>query len=123
MNNEFNITREDFLKRCETVYEKGFANRKLFALMQNWIDFVMRFEHTMFSNGQTFGSIILDFIDREKYHLEKSNNKTLANDEIAYAMLQVAAILSHPCQKCAEDKDAWHTRTSFCLHENNKNGF
>lgn len=29
---------------------------------------------------------------------------------------ELAAILTHPCQQCAEDPEAWHTRQAFCQH-------
>jgi hypothetical protein len=44
---------------------------------------------------------------------------TLAGDE-AYKAIQVMAILDHPCQKCAEDPNAWHTRYGFCEHKKEK---
>ena len=49
---------------------------------------------------------------------ERTNEglSTLASDRQGYALQQFAAILAHPCQKCAEDVNAWHTRAGFCEH-------
>lgn len=39
-----------------------------------------------------------------------------ANDRIGYGLIRLAAVLAHPCQQCAEDPGAWHTRSAFCPH-------
>jgi hypothetical protein len=44
------------------------------------------------------------------------DKRSLANDS-AYKAVQMACILDHPCQHCAEDKAAWHTRYAFCDHK------
>ncbi len=109
------MNKEDFLKRCETIYDKGFADRGLFWLMNKWLDFTMRFEHTMCGRGgQSQGIYALDFLNEER---ERLSNRTLANDDDGYNIIELAAILSHPCQKCAEEVKQWHTRTAFCDHK------
>ncbi len=45
--------------------------------------------------------------------------KTLANDKTGYDVIRLLAVLTHLCQKCAEDPDAWHTRPAFCKHIKN----
>jgi hypothetical protein len=112
------MTKEDFLKRCETVYDKGLAQPSVLSLLNLWADFVLRYEHTMFSHGQSQGQYVWDFMERERERLGGASCPyTLASDNDGYAIVQLAAILSHPCQKCAEDRDAWHTRTAFCNHK------
>lgn len=46
-----------------------------------------------------------------------ASHKTLGNDSVGYKVIQLLAILTHPCQKCAEDPNAWHTRRAFCTHK------
>lgn len=112
------MTKKEFLARCETIWKMGLAeDRILWVLMRNWLDFVMRFEHTWFSTGQTQGQTCIDFLRDEQARLGGAYRaKTLANDEQGYKLIQIAAVFSHHCQKCAEDVDAWHTRSGFCPH-------
>lgn len=113
------MTKKEFLKRCEVLYNKGYFNdRNLSSLMAHWLDFVMRFEHTFFTTmGQGQGSYVWDFLERERERIGIVNPQTLANDKEGAALQEIAAILDHPCQSCAEDKNAWHTRYGFCNHK------
>lgn len=45
-----------------------------------------------------------------------SNSMQLANDRLGYDCIRMLAVMTHRCQICAEDKDAWHTRSGFCTH-------
>lgn len=111
------MTKEEFLKRCEVVYDKGFTkDRKLTNLLTQWLDFVLRFEHTFFSHGQGQGSYVWDFMEMERERTGRGE-RTLANDRDGYALIEIAAILDHPCQLCAENPEAWHTRYGFCGHK------
>lgn len=113
------MTKEEFLKRCETVYANGHARPEVFSLMSRWLDFVMRFEHTLFTHGQGQGPYVWDFLEMERERLQSETSataRTLASDATGYELIQLAAILSHPCQQCAEDRNAWHTRSAFCEH-------
>jgi hypothetical protein len=118
------MTEEEFLNRCKTIYRNGHARPEVFVLMERWLDFVMRFEHTLFSHGQGQGPTVWSFLDMERERLHRVGSErgtaaamTLANDPLGYELQQVAAILSHHCQKCAEDPRAWHTRSAFCSHK------
>jgi len=108
------MTETEFLARCSTIWRKGHARPELFALMRDWLDFVMRLEHTLLSTGQSQGEHVLDFLVRERERL--SDGRTLAGDADGYALQEIAAILSHPCQICASQVEAWHTRPGFCTH-------
>lgn len=110
------MTKADFLKRCETVYDSGLATPSLMRLLCDWLDALMRYEHTQFSCGQSQGRDWLDFLNRE-FERTGQGRSTLAGDAEGYALQRFAAILWHPCQKCAEDKEAWHTRPGFCAHK------
>lgn len=110
------MTRDEFLARCATIYDTGRARPELFRLMRDQLDAVMRYEHTMFSHGQSQGRDWLDFINAEFSRTEQGT-RTLANDPDGYALQEIAAILSHHCQQCAEDKNAWWTRGAFCDHK------
>ena len=109
------MTHDEFIARCETIWAKGHARPQLFRLMRNWLDALMRYEHTQFSHGQSQGKDWLEFLNNEFDRTERGRN-TLANDKDGYALQEIAAILSHPCQQCAEDPNAWHTRPGFCEH-------
>lgn len=110
------MTRDEFLARCATIYDTGRARPELFRLMRNQLDAVMRYEHTMFSSGQSQGRCWTEFMADEFMRTE-SGTKTLANDSDGYELQEIAAILSHHCQQCAEDKNAWWTRSGFCDHK------
>jgi hypothetical protein len=110
------LTKEEFMRRCETIWNKGYARPKLFRLMFNWLDAVMRLEHTMFSDGQTQGKSWFKFLNAE-YRRTEQGQRTLAGDAEGYELQCLAAILSHPCQSCAESEHAWHTRPGFCEHK------
>ncbi len=111
------MTKEQFLKRCATAWDMGLITDLRMDLVEKCLDFVMRLDHTLFSNGQTHGSYAWDFLEWEK---QRIGTRSLAGDTDLYAAIQFAAILSHPCSKCAEDKNAWHTRRGFCAHRNNE---
>jgi len=108
------LTKEQWLKRCETVYNKAtsqpFQVKIDLELLDRVVDALLRLE-----GGQL--GYWLDFMESERKRTDNfSSIKTLANDEQLYGLMQAVAILSHPCQICAEDKEAWHTRRGFCNH-------
>lgn len=108
------MNKKDFLKRCETAYEKGLCD---FVLLRDWVDAVMRFE-----SGQTEGRehqlrYWKEFVEKERERTDGfKGSKVLANDIAGYKIIEFVAIFAHPCQQCAEDKEAWHTRSGFCDH-------
>ena len=110
-----NISKEQFLARCATVYDMGLAKPELMRLMRDWLDAVMRYEHTLFSHGQSQGQDWFRFLQAE-FKRTNEGNRTLANDTDGYDLQRIVAILAHPCQQCAEDVNAWHTRSAFCEH-------
>lgn len=113
------MTRDEFLARCATIYDTGRARPELFRLMGDWLDAMMRLEHTFLNHlGGGQGQSFLDFIKKEEERLGgRYQCQTLASDRDGYALQEIAAILSHPCQKCAESKEAWWTRPGFCTHK------
>ena len=102
------MTKEQFLKRCETAWNMGLAKPPLLQLMYNWCDAIMRYEGNQMHYFH-------DFFENEKSRT-KDFTKTLANDTEGYKIIQLTSLLNHPCQKCAEDTNAWHTRSAFCEH-------
>lgn len=57
------------------------------------------------------------FFESERVRTDNfSNQKILANEKLGYGCIYVLALLNHPCQECAEDDKAWHTRAGFCQH-------
>ena len=110
------LDKKAWLARCETAFDKGLTDMEVLTLAQRWIDFVMRLEHTLFSYGQSQGQLVWDFLEQEKNRLADNMNRTLAGDNEAYKAFELLSILSHPCQKCAESVEAWHTRPNYCTH-------
>jgi hypothetical protein len=110
------FTKEEFLKRCETIYEMGFVSRDTFTLMSRWLEAINRYEQGYFNNDLVQMQIFEGIMSWEKKRT-KNFTKTLAGDAEGYSLIKIAAVLCHPCQKCAEDKNAWHTRQAFCEHK------
>ena len=109
------MTHDEFMARCETLWQMGNARPELFRLLRDWLDALMRYEHTQFSYGQSQGKYWLEFLNAE-FKRTEYGARTLAADADGYALQEIAAVLSHPCQQCAEDHQAWHTRPGFCEH-------
>lgn len=107
------LTKAEWLKRCETAYDIGLTDRSQMVMLERWLDFVMRLEHTFFSHGQSEFLTCWQFLEEEKERIQENNGHTLASDHQGYNMIKFAAILSNYCQSCAEDPTAWHTRACF----------
>lgn len=128
-----------FLRRCVTIYRKGLARPEVFAELDQYAFAGLRMMHywtqvqSEISTGKapdnearyqrqdaerTFSQIA-------RYRTVPASNAgtgywhTLANDPVGYGAVNVAAILNHHCQICAEDVNAWHTRAGFCPHNQN----
>jgi hypothetical protein len=108
------MDKEQFLARCGNAYDMGLCSPERLKLMERWLDFVMRFE-----GGQM--SLVADFLMAEKRRCNAPGPGMaigrLAGDDDGYALCHLAAILTHPCQACAVDSGAWHTREAFCDHK------
>lgn len=67
------------------------------------------------------GGQLSEFVEHLKEEKERtqdfSSYCSLANDTLGYDCIRVMAVLTHHCQLCAENKDAWHTRSGFCEHK------
>jgi hypothetical protein len=130
------MTKKQFMKRCEVMWDTGvFKNRKITNHISNALDAYLRLRHVINlenSPGQPPGVYGLRFLMQmhsdhqakmalnslcgHQYPVDFKLGCTLAGDE-AYKAIQAMAILDHPCQKCAEDPNAWHTRPGFCTHK------
>lgn len=105
------MTKQEFLDRMANAWDMGLCTPITLALADSWCDAIMRFE-----GGQL--RYWVDFLEQESKRLEGFDHRsTLANDRIGYQVIQLMAILSHHCQKCAVDPQAWHTRSGFCNHK------
>ena len=117
------MTKKDFLKRCETLWEMGFfKDRKISQSLRAACDAFLRLRDVYARHGDWFENIKRDTqgeiaIDNLTNFHSFDKTKTLANDDIAYNALYAASVLDHLCQACAEDKNAWHTRYAFCKHK------
>jgi hypothetical protein len=102
------MTREQLIARVGNAFDAGLLTPERIRLMSNWLDFVLRFE-----GGQM--NYVVDFLESER--MRTGLHQTLANDVDGYALIQFAAILTHPCQQCAVDPGAWWTRPGLmCRH-------
>lgn len=114
------LTKDEILARVATAYDMGLLTGRRMKLMERWLDFVLRFE-----GGQL--AYAVDFLEAEKRRNGISNTGAigrLAGDADGYALNVLAAILTHKCQACATDKNAWHTRAATCPHADaGKTGF
>ena len=108
------MTRAEFLARCGTVYDMGLTAEEQLLLLDRWIDLVLRLEYCLFDQGDQI-HYVWQSLEAERKRIGERGN-TLANDEAGYNLVRMAAVLSHPCQECATDPNAWHTRTAFCSH-------
>lgn len=104
------MTKEELLKRVANAYDMGLFKPEVLRLLDRWTDGIMRLEGGQFNY---FAELITDEQKRTEYF---RSDKVLANDEIGYAVIHLVALLRHPCQKCAIDPQAWHTRSAFCEH-------
>ena len=103
------MTKPEFLARCANAWDVGLCTPGQLRLMSSWLDFVMRLE-----GGQM--SYVADFLEQEAERTDRFHTRILANDQEGYNLQRLAAILVHPCQRCAVDRDAWWTRPAFCEH-------
>lgn len=104
------MTKEQFLKRCENIYNMGLASDKNFLLIEKLVDGVLRL-----NGGQT--RYFVEMLESERERTRNfADDMSLANDVDGYSCIQLLAVLTHHCQKCAEDPKAWHTRAAFCPH-------
>lgn len=103
----------NYIKRMETL-QKMFGDEylaELFQHIENSYDALHRLQ------GSQLG-YFLDHMDDERKRTNNfSNMMSLANDTLGYDCIRVMAVLTHHCQQCAEDPDAWHTRAAFCMHK------
>lgn len=111
------MNKQQFIKRCETAWDMGLINEFRLGMIEKWLDFVMKLDLTLFGGGETHGECVFDFLESERKRLRKNG---FSSDEDLNASIQFSAVLSHPCQKCGEDKNAFHTRRWFCPHLNKK---
>lgn len=114
------MTKEQFLKRCETIYDMGyFKNRNISSMLRNATDTFLRLRSVYAKAPNLFEEIKKDHqgsIACDALEYELDTQKTLGNDPDLYLALNLSCILDHPCQLCAEDHHSWHTRYGFCNH-------
>lgn len=103
------MTKDKFLERCSTARDAWYINEDSLLFLRESIEYVTR--------KQWWQEHYLDDI-RESI-MKLSDWKTLANDPIGNKAFNLWYLLCHPCDKCALDKNARHTRYSFCSHNTN----
>lgn len=104
------MTKQEFLDRCAVAYDLGFFERPNIMHVLHAYDAMHRLE-----GGQI--QYFTDFLESERQRTKNFTNMyQLANDKLGYTGIQLLHLLCHPCQKCATDPKAWHTRWGFCNH-------
>jgi hypothetical protein len=125
------LTKEEFLRRCAIAYDIGYFDCWSLLRARNTLDLVMRLKASFVAITKSgYGNDVEVYLKLAGYHagLAKSliedevaiTPRILANDTEAYQAIELFSLLAHPCQICAEDKDAWHTRYGFCPHKDTK---
>lgn len=102
------LTRSEFLARCSNAYDTGHAAPQNLEILARWVEIVARLQ-----TGQL--GMALDHL-REEEQRTGGFGVSGANDTEGYRVVELAAILTHPCQECAVSPDAWWTRPGFCTH-------
>lgn len=107
------MTEEQFIERCRTAYRKF-----------GWPQLTQTLHHAAEMTDALLsleGGQVKDFVEYMSAASRRtegfSPSRTLASDRYGYNVIQFLALLNHPCQQCAVDTDAWHTRTGFCEHK------
>ena len=113
------MTKEEFLARCANAFDAGLCTPQRLRILDRWTDFALRY------NGVHLGQTgqdryLFDHLECESRRTAakgfQSGHRTLASDTDGYALIQMSAILNHPCQICAVDPKAWWTRSAMCPH-------
>lgn len=104
------MTKQEFIARCEAQWDSTHTpDDESLLLLSLSVDYVMRKQWWQDDIAQSIWERIQ----------ELSGGKILATNFSLYNALDLASRLAHPCQKCAENKDAWATRWAWCEHNNN----
>lgn len=120
------MTRKEWLARCSTAYDIGLANDRTLLGLCAASDTYLRLTHVTVLKNRGEEDNLQESIAIESLRLEadrvikessESFIRTLANDPKLYSGVTLAALLRHPCQKCATDPRACHTRYGFCEHQ------
>lgn len=98
------------MKTLEIMFEPEYLH-KIFKHIENTYDALFRL------NGGQLDYFLMHMNDEMKRTQRFTNMMQLANDTFGYDCCRVLAVLTHPCQLCAEDPEAWHTRAAFCNHK------
>lgn len=112
---ETNMDKKLLFKRFETAHKMNLLTPEIFKHLENVMDAMSRLE-----GGQL--EYFVDFLEAENVRTHRfDRGMQLANDKLGYDCIRLLAILTHHCQSCAEDIEAWHTRGGFCKHRENAN--
>lgn len=101
------MNKKEFIERCETAYECWYFDNVNMLLK------AVEYTNRVQGGQMKLASEIM--IDIE----EIANQRKLAGFKELYSCYELVNLLAHPCQKCATDKNAWHTRWWFCKHNKN----
>ena len=125
------MTKQELLKRCETIYDMGLMNDGALTSLERGVELLMRITDVAARGTVTISAdappqcdnqieYARDIIAMEAARVRAAAGKgallTLASDQPGYDAVRLAVVLTHPCQTCAEDARAFHTRPGFCEH-------
>ena len=104
------MNKQEFLDRCSTAFDAWYISDTWLKVMELAIELAMRW-----ISKDLHQNIIASEVEEKIQKI--ANGRELANFTELYNWLQFASLLNHPCEKCAKDKDKWHTRG--CIWHNN----
>jgi len=118
------MDKENFKKRVDCAVEKGLLTTENLDTIGAAVDSFLRLRAVYAQHPEFFEAIKSDYqgriaIDTLSDQETMDKTRLLANDG-AYDAVALAAIFNHPCQRCAEDPNAWHTRAAFCEHQKSR---
>jgi hypothetical protein len=97
------MNKQDFLDRCSTAYDAWYINSDSLLVLELALELTMRWISRDLHQNQ-----IASEIDEKLMKIAKG--RELANFRELYEALQFWTLLNHSCQKCATNKEKWHTR-------------
>lgn len=101
------MTKQEFLDRCSTAWDAGYISEDVLVTIRNFHEITAR----EYGNQYDISKFI------REYEEQRMGDRSLASDSVAYKGTRFLYLLTHPCQLCATDKSAWHTRYAFCEHK------
>ena len=105
------MEKQEFLDRCSTAFDAWYISEVSLQVMELAIELAMRSGSTDIHQREIAS-------ETEEKLMKIADGRELANFRELYNSLSFACLLNHSCEKCAKDKNAWHTRR--CIWHGNE---